>query len=65
MKITELKDGTGFVVSQKGCWVSGVYASEKAARMAVKLSPDDLEARWQACIKANPDMPTLTEEALT
>lgn len=48
-KTIELKEG-GFVVSQNGVWVEGVYATEAAARLAPNVAPQVLSDKWEACL---------------
>ena len=59
IKVIELRPNN-FLVSEHQ---TGVYATEKAAKLAVRLNPTILAEKWQACLAADPDG-TLTEEAL-
>lgn len=44
-----------YVVSEGGSWLPGVYASEAAARRAVDMDPEQLDALWQSALAASPD----------
>ena len=55
MAIHVEKVGAGYVVSEDGCWVDGVYASEDAARFAVSLAPEALAELWRNALARNPN----------
>ena len=59
--IHKLKDG-GFVVSDEGTWLPGVYQTRELADAALDIDCDDLIARWEAVLADGRD--TMTEEDL-
>ena len=64
VKISKIsKTPTGYVVSENGTWVEGVYATEEAARKAVPIAPERLSQIWAAVLANDPDG-VITEDDL-
>ena len=55
MTIHIARVSSGFVVSEDGSWLDGVYASDEAARFAVSVDPGALSELWQSALSRNPD----------
>jgi hypothetical protein len=51
----------GYMVSDQGTWVPGVYDSEKAARLAGELSPDAVHAMWEGVLDSGRDTATFAD----
>lgn len=47
VRTTHLPEG-GWLVSQHGTWVTGVYDSPSAAIAAVDADPSELDALWES-----------------
>ena len=59
--IHKLQDG-GFVVSDGGTWLPGVYQTRELAQAALEIDCDQLNARWGAVLADGRD--TMTENDL-
>lgn len=59
--IHKLQDG-GFVVSDEGTWLPGVYETGELAQAALDIDCDELNARWEAVLASGRD--TMTEKDL-
>ena len=59
--IHKLQDG-GFVVSDGGTWLPGVYQTRELAQAALEIDCDELNARWEAVLANGRD--TMTENDL-
>ena len=57
--IHKLKDG-GFVVSDEGTWLPGVYQTRQLAQAALDIDCDELNERWEAVLADGRD--TMTEK---
>lgn len=59
--IHKLQDG-GFVVSDGGTWLPGVYQTRELAQAALEIDCDGLNACWEAVLADGRD--TMTENDL-
>jgi hypothetical protein len=57
------KTDTGYVASDSGTWLPGVYDSKEAAQLAATLNPAALAAIWKEKLAHDND-PRLTMEDL-
>ena len=55
------KTSDGYMVSDQGTWVRGVYDSEETARLAGKLSPDAVHAMWESVLYSGRDTATIAD----
>jgi hypothetical protein len=63
VEVKSLKTG-GFVVSENGVWIEGIFSTEEAARKAVGVDPHRLSEIWQSVLKDDPDNGTISEAML-
>ena len=63
IQITALKEG-GFVVSENGCWIEGVYATEAAAEKSATADPDKLSEVWKSVLATDREHGMITEDML-
>lgn len=59
--VHKLQDG-GFVVSDGGTWLPGVYQTQELAQAALRIDCDELNARWEAVLAEGRD--TMTDKDL-
>ena len=55
--IHKLQDG-GFVVSDGGTWLPGVYQTRGLARAALEIDCDELNDRWETVLSEGRDIMT-------
>lgn len=52
MTIKTHKISDGYLVSDNGTWVPGVYESEEAAKFAGELSPEAVHNMWEGVLQS-------------
>ena len=55
------KTSDGYMVSDQGTWVPGVYDSEEAAKLAGELSPDAVHVMWEGVLDSGRDTATVAD----
>jgi len=55
------KTSDGYMVSDQGTWVPGVYDSEVAAKLAGEMSPDKVHAMWEGVLDSGRDTATIAD----
>lgn len=61
MTIKTHKISDGYLVSDQGTWVPGVYETEEAAKLAGELSPDAVHDMWEGVLRSGRDTATLKD----
>jgi len=61
MDIRIHKTSDGYMVSDQGTWVPGVYESEAAAKLAGELSPDTVHFMWESVLDSGRDTATIKD----
>jgi hypothetical protein len=55
------KTSDGYMVSDQGTWVLGVYDSEIAAKLTGEMSPDEVHAMWEGVLDSGRDTATIAD----
>lgn len=61
MSVTTHKISDGFVISDEGTWIPGVYDTENAAIAAAGLSPESVQAMWDQVLASGRDTATMAD----
>jgi hypothetical protein len=59
--IRTYKISDGYVVSDQGTWVPGVYDSEETARLAGELTPVAVHEMWEGVLQTGRDLATIED----
>lgn len=48
----------GFVISTRDMWLPGIYETERAARFAFRMNPDQMNDLWEQKLREGKDFVT-------